>query len=326
MEKLLLILLFFMSFAVAKAQDKIITVRKDTIECRIISVGGERINYEQKTSESHVVGKSIAISDVHQYFRAGKPGALDSFDRQKITRQKPERRYLFTIQGGLARSFTDFDSFKNMMTGAGVSESETDNYTGKLKNGYHINAGFHYLMTSFLGVGADYSLFYSASEGNFLINGYGGMNIPMYVNMELNEKIYTHFIGPSVLFQQFADRKRKIKITETLSPGIIMFRNEKRGNEYQIFWDNYDYDGEPPQYYNNANAVTKSTAFGAKAGLSLEYCISPQLSAGVAGNFIWAKLQKVSFKGFNNDMEDQKLEKALNVSHVDYGFIIRYNF
>ena len=327
MKKLLLILLFFMSLAATKAQDKIITVKKDTIECRIISVGGERINYEQKTSENHVTGKSIAISDVYQYFREEQPGALNGLDRPKTTRQKPEQRYLLTIQGGLARSFTDFDSFKNMMAGLGVTESETDNYIGKLKNGYYMNADFHYLMTTFLGVGVDYSLFHLASEGNFLINGYGGMNIPVYVNMDLKEKIYTHFIGTSVLFQQFPDRKRKIKITETLSPGIVIFRNEKRGNEYQIYWDdNGYYNGLPPQYYDNTNTVTKSTAFGAKAGLALEYCISPQLSAGLAGNFIWAKLQKVSFKGFNNDMKDQKLEKAINVSHIDYGFIVRYNF
>lgn len=57
MRKSLLFLLFFMSIAAAKAQDKIITLQKDTIECRIISVGAERINYEQKTSENYVYNR-----------------------------------------------------------------------------------------------------------------------------------------------------------------------------------------------------------------------------------------------------------------------------
>ena len=327
MKKLLLILLFFMSLAAAKAQDKIITIQKDTIDCRIISVGGERISYELKTSGKEVVGKSIAISDVLEYSRTGQAGGLTGIDRPKTIRQKPERRYLFTIQGGLARSFTDFGNFKRMMTMSGVPASEADDYIGKLKNGYHFSAGLHYLLTSFMGLGADYSLFCSASEDEFLINRYGGMNVPVYVRMDLNEKIYTHFAGPSILFQQSLDNQRKLKISETISPGIVVFRSESRGDDYQIYWSNNGYyTGEPPQYYDHANTVTKSMTFGGKAGLSVEYFVTPQLSAGLAGNFMWAKLKKASFKSFDNDMEDQELEKSIDVSRVDYGFTLRYNF
>jgi hypothetical protein len=327
MKKSLLILLFFMSLAATKAQDKIVTIRKDTIECRIISVGAERISYEQKTSGNQVTGKSIAISDVLQYFRTGQPDGNNGFHRPKNSRQKPERRYLFSLQGGLAHSFTDYDNFKNTMTASGVPASKADDYIGKLKNGYHLNAGFHYLLTTFMGVGADYTFFQSASDGEFLINGYGGMNVPLYVNVSMHEKLYTHFAGPSVLFQQFPDRKGKIKISEILSPGIVLFRDESRGNEYQIYWgDNDYYSGQPPQYYDQSNAVTKSTTFGAKGGLSLEYCFTPQLSAGLAANFIWAKLHKVSVKSLNYDMEDQELESAISISHIDYGFTVRYNF
>lgn len=275
----------------------------------------------------YVTGKSIAISDVFQYFRSSKPNGDDGPFRQMANRPKPEYRCLFSLQAGLSHTLTDFSNFTNAMTASGVSASKADDYVGKLKNGYHVNANFHYLLTTFLGIGIDYTFTQSASEGKFLVNGYGGMNVPMYINANMNEKIYTNFAGPSILFQQFPDSEKKIKISESLSPGIVLFRDETRGNQYITYWgDNTSYSGVPPQYYDQSNAVTKGNTFGAKGGLSVEYCFTPQLSAGLAGSFTWAKLHKVSVKSLNYNSGDQKLDNALDISHIDYGFTVRYNF
>ena len=328
MEKLLLIFLFFVSLAAAKAQDKIITIKLDTIECRIVSVNAERISYEQKTSDKHVAGKSIPISEVLQYFRTETPDRSGNIiAHEKNKRERLVHCWLFSLQCGLTRSLTDYSNFRDLMLNAGSSASEADDYTRKLENGYHINTSLHYLLTSSFGFGAEYNLFYSASKGEFLAQGYGGMNLPVYSNVALNERLYSHFAGVSVLFQQFPDKKKRIKISETISPGIVLFRDENRGSEFQIYWsDNDSYAGDPPQYYDHANSVTKSTTFGAKGGLSIEYLISPQLSAGLAGNFMWAKLHKISVKSSESDTKDQKLEKPMNISHIDYGFTVRYNF
>jgi len=328
MEKLLLIFLFFVSLAAAKAQDKIITIKQDTIECRIVSVNVERISYEQKISDKHFVGKSIPTSDVLQYFRTGKSDSFgDIVGHEKIKRERPGHCWLFSLQGGLAHSLTDYGDFKNYFLNESNSASEADDYVRKLKNGYHINTSLHYLLTTFFGVGLDYNLFFSASKGKFWAQGYGEMSLPIYNSLGLDERLYTHFAGASVLFQQFPDRKRRIKISETVSPGIVLYRGESRDNEPQTYWGNNDtYYGEPPQYYDQANSVTKSTTFGAKGGLSIEYVITPQLSAGLAGNFMWAKLHKVSVKSSVTDLKDQKLEKPINISHIDYGFTVRYNF
>lgn len=328
MEKLLLIFLFFVSLATVKAQDKIITIKQNTIECRIVSVNAERISYEQKTSDKHVIGKSIPISDVLQYFRSGKPDSFgDIITHEKTNRKSPGHRWLFSLQGGLAHSLTDYSDFRNLMLNAGSSASEADDYTRKLENGYHINTSLHYLLTTFLGLGADYNLFCSASKGEFLTQGSGEMNLPLYTNVGLNERLYSHFAGVSVLFRQFPDRKKRIKILETISPGIVLFREESRGSEFQVYWgDNDSYAGAPPQYYDHANNVTKSTTFGAKGSLSIEYGITPQISAGLAGNFMWARLHKISVKSSEYDTKDQKLENPMNISHIDYGFTVRYNF
>lgn len=328
MEKILLIFLFLVSLAAAKAQDKIITTKQDTIDCRILSVNADRISYEQKTSDQHFVGKSISTSEVLQYFRTGKPDNFGDFsDYGKAKRERPEHRWLFSLQGGLAHSYTDYSDFEKYLISAGNSASVTDNYFNKLENGYYINTGLHYLLTSFIGFGVDYNLFYSASKAEFLSQGYVSTNLPLYTNLAMDERLYSHFAGASVLFQQFPDKKRKIKISETISPGIVLLRNESRDNQYQVYWGNHDsYSGQPPQYYEQANSLTTGTTFGAKGGLSLEYALTRQLSAGLAGNFMWAKLHKISVKSSTSETKDQKLENPISLSQIDYGFIVRYNF
>ena len=328
MKQLLLIFFFFVSLAAAKAQDKIITIKQDTIVCRIVSVNTERISYEQKISDKQVAGKSIPISDVLQYFRIGKADSFDDIIAHKKNKpSRPGHRWLFSLQGGLTHSLADYSAFRDLMLNAGSSASEADDYTRKLENGYHINTSLHYLLTTFLGLGADYNLFYSVSKGEFLAQAVGGMNLPVYSNVALNERLYCHFTGVSVLFQQFPDKKKRIKISETISPGIVLFRDENRSSEFQDYWgDNDSYSGTPPQYYDHANNLTKGITFGAKGGLAIEYLICPQLSAGLAGNFIWAKLHKISVKSLEYDTKNQKLKKPMDISHIDYGFTVRYNF
>lgn len=327
MRSLLLVLLLSISTILAKAQDKIITIQNDTIECRIISVNSERISYEQQASGHQVIGKSIAIPDVLQYFRSGELGIAQEMHAPVRERKQPEQRLLFSLQTGLAHSLTDYSNMKEFFLSQGNPESESDNYIKKLKNGYQVSTNFHYLLTSFFGVGVDYTFSTFSSKGNFLANGYSGMNVPLYTNMEMDEKLFYHFVGASVLFQQFIGEKRKLKFTETVSPGMVWLREETRNNLYQIYWgDNDFYSGEIPQYYDYSNLLTRGHTFGAKGGLSFEYCITPQLSAGLSGNFMWAKLKKVSVKSSINEQNDQELEDKIDISRIDYGFTLRYNF
>lgn len=327
MKKLFLILMASMSLFAVKAQDKIITVQKDTIECRIISVNADRISYEQKTSVDQVTGKSIATSEVLQYFRKGGSENFNAIILRKSKPAPPEHRWVFSLQGGLAHSFTDYSDIINTNINNGAPAAETKDYFKKIKNGYHINSNIHYLFTTFLGVGVDYNFFWSAADGEFIANGFSNLNVPIYSINQLNEKLYIHFAGPSVMFQQLTDKKRKIRITETLSPGVVFFREEARNSEYSIYWgNNTSYAGEPPQYYEHMNYVLSNTTFGVKAGLSAEYYITQQLSAGIAGNFMWANLHKISVKSMNQETKNQKLNEALNISHIDYGISFRYSF
>lgn len=327
MRKLLLIFLFFVSWTAAKAQDKIITIKHDTIECRIVAVSADRISYEQKNSDSQIVGRSIPSSEVSEYLRNSGPYSFGGINYGKARRLPPEHPSLFSLQGGMAHSLTDYSSLKNYMIAGGNSASATDDYISKLQNGYYINSSLHFLLTSFFGLGIDYNLFYAAAKGDYLAQGYGTVNVPFYTKLDMDEKIYTHFAGFSVLFQEFPDLKRKIKISQTITPGFVVVRNESRSSQFQPYLGSQTYyNGQTPQYYDNANSVSFGDTFGAKASLSVDYAITPQLSAGLAGDFMWAELHKISYKTATSETIDQKLEKPSKLSHIDYGFIVRYNF
>jgi hypothetical protein len=318
MKKTLFLFLFACAILSGKAQDIIITINNDTIECHIIDVNADRISYEQNVIENQKIGKSISTSEVLQYFRSG--------ERERM-KQILEHRFLITAQGGLSHSFTDLSNFKNMLTSAGVPGPEANDYTGKLKNGIFLNAGFHYLLTKFFGAGAEYSFFQSSSKGEFIVRGYSGLNVPVYSTKTLNERIYSNFAGPSFLLQLTPGTTQNIKISATVSPGVVFFRDETRGNEYQYFLPaDEPYSVQYPQYYNHLNTLAQGTTFGAKSGLSMEYVITRQLSAGIAGSFMWAQLHKISVKNLNYDSGNQELEKSINISHLDYGISIRYNF
>ncbi|MFV0378704.1 MAG: hypothetical protein ACK5JD_15535 [Mangrovibacterium sp.] len=135
MKKTMLILLCLLLWAGTEAQDKIITIQNDTIECRILSVGAERITYEQNENGNYTTGKSIAIADVLQYFRKEHASGMDGFYRDPA-RQKPQHRYLISLQGGLSQLTSDFANLKNSMN----TTSGVDDYFDDLKSAYYLGA------------------------------------------------------------------------------------------------------------------------------------------------------------------------------------------
>jgi len=330
MKKILLIILFFVSWSVTNAQDKIITLKKDTIECRIVSVNADRISYEQKTPDNLWVGKSISTADVLQYARTAKADNPDDrLYRLKPIRQRPAHRLLFSLQGGLSHSFTDYNNAKVYLIEQGNSADLAADYTAKMKNGYHLNTSLHYLFTNHFGLGADYNFFYLAAKGEFVARGYGEIQVPIYTRLSFDEKLFIHFAGVSVLFREFVDKQKKFSMTQTITPGIVMYRNESRDNRYQPIMREDYYNLYPSGYafyYDQANSVATNTTYGAKGSLSLDYALTPQLSVGLAGSFMWSHVRKLSSKSAYYEREDQDLAKNINIAHLDYGLTVCYNF
>lgn len=326
MKSSLLVLVLLLSNLFVKAQDQIITQSNDTIECKIISLSGQKIHYEQKTAKAKIVGKSIATSNVLEYTRTDNTPI-----KQLVTpiqkREKPKFPLIISAQTGLSHSLTDYGNFKDIFLSQGTPASNVDNYIKKLKNGYFVGVNSHYMLTKNIGIGADYTLSYFWASDDFLVQGFYGMNIPTYAPLELEEKLIFNYIGPSFLFKQAIGNQHHLNISGTISPGLLFLREEIRSNSYQTFWDNNTlYDGGALHYFNNSNSLSTGNTFAIKGSLAFDFCVTTRLSAGFAANYTWAKLHKLSVKSAEYDNKNQELPKALDISRIDYGFLFRYNF
>ena len=319
MRKLLFLSFVLFAWQMLPAQDRIVTASGDTILCRIVSVSGNHIVYEQSADKKQVSGRIIPLSDVAEYFRTP---ATPSMNEVYILRT-PEQPWLLSFSAGGA--------YLPWLLESVVEESaENDDYK-KLNKGIAFNANVHYLLTNHAGLGIQYSFFTSGRKSNYptMINSY----YPMYSNLDIRERQYINYAGLSVVFRQFLDINCKLSLNETLSGGLLLYRAESRS---KIFLPPYyispssGYGGyyNQFQYISQNNLITGNT-FGATIGISAEYKILPCLSVGFGGNFLYGNLSKISSEykdsyGNSGKSTDEKLENPAKLSRIDYSLVIRF--
>jgi len=316
MNKFALISFFLLLFINIKAQDKIITVNHDTIHCTILSIGDERITYELNNKDGSVTGKFVSLSEVAEYNRSPQSKINSNAHTLKTPRPRiiPENRWSFGLSAGRSNMPWYFDYLE--------SSSALPDYYKKLKKGYHLNADAHYLITDFIGVGAEYSFFGTSGSGNIQNQSYSYYSSLFLMTSEEYHQ-YINYIGPSVLFQQHPDLKQKFILRESLSAGVLFMRLEN-----QETYPNVDYYGYTE---NRTNTLFTGKSFSAKLGLTAEYKVYKFLSVGLGGDFIWCKLKKASFEAkgsndFNFSTENQELSEPINLSRFDYSFVLHFHF
>ena len=296
MKNLFILCAFSMLCSIMNAQDRIVTIEQDTIHCRIISIDSEYINYEQKSTDGYMTGKFIPKKEVAIYFRLGQKSS-----------KRPERPWVLSVNPGGSWMPWLLEDLENV-----------SDVAKKSATGFHVNASGHYLIRKSWGVGLQYSFFYSSVEDTYPIDMYPHYSYyyPIYTITSGKEKQYINYIGASVIFQQFLDKDKKFQLSETISGGMLFYRNE---NQTSISFPAY-----------SANALVTGKAFGATAGISAEYYVSPSLSVGLEGSFLCGSLKKVDAEMrdiYGNDkIEDEKLGKAIKISRIDYSLALRFHF
>ena len=313
MNKFTLLPFFLLLFFSAKAQDKIISITHDTIHCTIVSISNERILYELKNNDGSVTGKVMSLSQVAEYSRSHQPEKnSESFE---LKTPKPEYSLENPLCLGLNLGGSTmpwyFDNFQSL--------SVMPDYYNKLKTGFHINANAHYMIRDFLGLGIEYSFFKTSTSGTFHIE----YSMSTFLMESENYRQYINYLGPSVLFQQHLDAKRKFIISEALSAGVLFFRMEN-----QITYPNVS---QTRYSDNSTNMLLSGKSFSGKLGLTAEYRIFEAVSVGLGGDFMWCLLKKASFelKGSNiasSSNDNQELSAAMKLSRIDYSFVLRYRF
>ena len=314
MKKLLICLLLFSSVLIVKGQDKIITIQHDTIECRILSVTSLHIHYEQKLEDDHVMGKLIPVEEVLLYYRT-------SSIVYRKARRKPARPWIIGVQAGGSSMLASTMNAEKQLIDMGISQSQAEEYTKQLKNGFHLNGEVYYKLTNSFGFGAKYSFFTSSAEMDFVISD----NSFLYTFMGIREKQYIHYVGPSIIFQQWLDKNRKFQLSQMFSLGYVSYRGELRMDPTSFTWPIYTLG---PGYQINYNELVEAKTGGATLGLSVEYYPLPYLSVGASAGLMYAlPIEKVDYSN-QYATETIKLPKQdyLKLSRWDYSLNIRIHF
>ncbi|MCW3789368.1 hypothetical protein [Plebeiibacterium sediminum] len=315
MAKIVLISLLLLAFFTAQAQDKIVTTQNDTIKCKIVLINKDRILYELNSGEGTSKGKFLPLLEVAEYYRSDQP--LVKENKNKLTktkiRTKPDNRWCFGLNAGLSTMPWILDHY--------LFDSNAPDTYKNLDKGLHVNTSIHYMLSNALGIGAEYSFFLTRlNNETYKSSSYYN---PTYIKVNEKFRQYVNYVGPSILFQQYVGKQKKITLRESLSAGAIFYRLENQSiyptfNEYI--------------YYNNSNnsLITGNTS-GAKIGLAAEYKFSKHISIGLSGDFIWSPLETADFEskingGYSFSDDNVDLDDPLNLSRLDYSIVLHYTF
>lgn len=312
MNRFVVLTLFLFQIFSLKAQDKIITTTHDTILCRIVSMDNERILYEVKDKKGLINGKFINLSQVETYMRSSPTMKNSNQQPQRRTRPVSVPEHVWNLRLNIGKSNMPWywDNAQSVNT--------TQDYYKRLKTGYHINTSAIRMITNNAGIGLDYSFMSSSFNGNVQSQ----YETSSYVTSSEKFNQYVHFLGPSFLFQQHIDAKRKFTVSESVSAGAHFLRIEDQ-NTYPIV-------NQSGYTENKVNTLLTALSMAAKVGITTEYRVSENVSVGLGGGFTFGSFTKANLemRELNNSisLKNQKLSNAINMSRIDYSFVVRYLF
>ena len=311
MKKIIACLLLSVLAFSTKAQDKIITSNKDTINCKIVTIGTTKIFYEQNDGNK-IAGKSISLDEVAGYLRDAK-STLNTSTTIYVNKQRKERvavahPWVLGVTVGGAHLPWLLDHLT-------INEKENYEY---LENEFQFSSNIHYLISNFIGFGIQYS-FIGASQNEDRLQVMD-LSYPTYMTGRFNDRQYINYLGPSVLFQQFIGSKHKFQLSETLSGGLVNYRNEEQFSMDVPDGNNY--------LSKSHNSLGTGNTIGGTLGLSAEYYVQPNLSVGIAGSYMYSKLKRITFSYKNSEgsIEEeptQEIPNALNLSRIDYSLVVK---
>jgi len=304
--------LLFLPLQILMGQDKIITIQQDAISCRIISTSSTHIQYEQNMN-GYMVGKFILTEQVSEYYRSpqiSEPKPYDLTSMHKLKTPKSERRWVIGIYPGRASMLASTTNDESEMVAMGIPRSQAQDYNKQRRHGWSLVGDIHYLFSDFFGLGAKYSFFSTSAHKEFTIKLF--THFPQYYCLEMEERLYIHYAGPSVMFRQRLDANRKLQLTEAFSAGYVHYRDEIRIGSVEGL----------------INGLAKSNTWGANVGLYFDYFPVPWLSVGVNTDFMYARLTKVDFstKETTETIKYDKKDEYEYLTRLDYTFSIRFHF
>jgi len=270
------------------SQDKIITVKNDTIDRKIIV---DEIAEDVKSS-----GK-ILTDSFSSYTNSGKT----TQEVQKTVNIDPFKRLRLGINGGLGYLLGSTEIAEDYLVNLGLTRDQAESYYNDMKSGLYANADLTYLISPKYGVGIRYKFFdTSCSTGDFFYL-LDGVNL-IYTTYE--EQIYVNFIGASFFYQQWIRSLKSLKVNSSLSFGLATYRNEAG--------------------YLNSSFLLTGKNIGMDISLGFEYFITDNFSVGADLSTFYSSIGKMKISdGSSTSTVNLGKDNSESLSRLDLSLGIR---
>ena len=288
-----------------------------------------------ETKQTTIIAESKPSANRPTVIAESMPNAKHKiYNNQPEVSNNPEPaaflRWRVGIQGGGGYLFASPTIFNHLIQLSGMPQSKKDEYNKRLQNGLYFGADIHYMVTDFLGVGLNYSLYTASGQLNYMFSGYNfyytvppnyyEYSYPAFNFINEKSKYYVNYIGPSVMLQQRLGKKQQFGFTEGLSGGYIRYREEGRFTPYQ-----YLITDQGINYLSNG--LIEGNTWGGNIRLSFEYYPLPWLSVSINTGGFYAKLKNIKI---SVDETSDKLNLGNNLSVdmscIDYFLGVCFHF
>ena len=280
------------------AQDRIITLNNDTIECRINRVTRSNIHFDVNTN-GVITSGTIPLAGIISYSinpsgtgnRKTKPAVNGSFPRLRVA-----------LGGGAGYLFSSSEKAEASMVDWGLSEESAEAYYKDLRTGFYGSGDIAWMFTPVIGAGIRYKFFDTSAN----TEGFFDPQDEFYlIYATYSERIYVNFAGVSVLYSEPLGARERLRVNCSLSAGLALYRNEA-----ELFQGNF---------------LATGNSFGMDGAVGLEYHITPAVAVGAELSSFFSQLRKFEITDGSTtetlELEDDDIE---NLSRVELSLGIRF--
>ncbi len=295
-KNLLLAILLFGLLAIGYSQDKIITLNKDTIDCKINKLSHNTIFFDVTTMGVKSSGK-IPLNRILNYTISGTAGP----EEQNEIKKEPFERFRLGMNGGLGYLLSSSKNAEESMVSLGFTPDKVHSYYKRMKSGIYANADLMCQISPKYGVGIKYKFFDTSGNIEGFVDPQDGVNL---IYTTYKEQIYVNFTGTTFFYQQFIGSQKSFKLTTAYSLGLTTYRNEA-------------------EYLSGYYLLTGKN-LGIDLSLGLEYFITPKLSVGADLSDFVSSIRKMKVSdGTSTTTLDLDKDNYENLSRLDFSLGIR---
>lgn len=292
---LMFILISAINVSVCFAQDRIVTITNDTINCKINRVSEKSIYYstsnKQRKNKSKIERQEVKLWEINESKVQKSIQLLNEYQTG---------RWRFSVEGGVGYRIASTKNSKQNFLNQGFTEKEVDAYFRQIKTGIKASGQIHYMFWQNFGLGMDYQYHHSSGEMKGVIDPGDGYTL-LYGQM--NDNVYTNYSGLSAYYQQWIDSR--FKVFYQISMGLTLFREET----IAIY---------------TPNLIT-GKAFGGNTEIGFEYFLRKNIAIAVNADYFQSTISKIKMNnGTTTNSYDLEKEQMEGLSRIDLGFGLKF--